>query len=89
MVKGRHCVLTLVPGDLSSNLRISSLHPIILALDPRHKTIRLNLKASGGQIPSGFSQDQLGPSTVLNIRERIRSVRPYVTGKGVGGHGRV
>ena len=79
LVKGRHCVLTLAPSDLSSNLRISSLHPIILAMEPHHKTIKL--KASGGRIPSGFPQDQLGPSTVQNIRERIRSVRPYVTGE--------
>ena len=65
---------------MSSNSRISSLHPIILALDPHHKTMRV--KAIGGRFPAGFPQEQIGPSSVQTIKERIRSVRPYVTGKG-------
>ena len=53
-LQGYHCLLTLTTTDLAKP-SVSSLRPIVIALTPHSKTVRV--KPQGGRLPWGFTQE--------------------------------
>ena len=63
--------------------KIRALHPIVICLVPHGKSG--HVKPSSGCLPTGFNKEMLTQSVISMIKDKIRKIQVFATGRSLSG----